>query len=111
MVHTRVAKPRPASESNRDETWFESAACRGANLQLFFDPEGESSKPRAARERAAKAVCAWCPVRRECLMFALNTPERYGIWGGLTARERTALKRRRRTTHRAGRRGPENRGR
>lgn len=111
MVHTRVAKLRLAPESNRDESWFESAACRGANLQLFFDPEGESPKPRAQRESAAKAVCAWCPVRRECLLFALETPERYGIWGGLTARERTSLKRRRRIAHRASRRGPENRGR
>jgi WhiB family redox-sensing transcriptional regulator len=78
-----------------DKSWFEAAACRDGDQRLFFDPEGEGAKPRAARERAAKAVCAWCPVRRECLIFALWAPERYGIWGGLTARERTSLRRRR----------------
>jgi WhiB family redox-sensing transcriptional regulator len=110
MVGTRVARPRPNPPSTKDESWFESAACRTADRRLFFDPEGESPKPRAARERAAKEVCAWCPVRRECLIFALATPERYGIWGGLTARERTTLKRRRRSARRVGRRGPEHRG-
>ena len=112
MVPTPVGSPRPELESHqshgqRDETWFEAAACREADLRLFFDPEGEGAKPRAERERAAKAVCSWCPVRRECLIFALATPERYGIWGGLTARERSSLRRRRHVARRGDSRKPK----
>ncbi len=108
MVLIRVGQPDPGLESNRDETWFTRAACRDVDRRLFFEPEGEAAKPRARRVRAAKAVCAQCPVRRECLMFALAAPEHYGVWGGLTARERAALTRRRvpRPTRRNDRRGP-----
>lgn len=104
----RLAGTKPGLESNRDETWFTRARCRDVDRRLFFEPEGESAKPRARRVRQAKAVCAECPVRRECLLFALATPEHYGIWGGLTARERATLKHRRPAgpTRRTDRRGP-----
>lgn len=95
MFLTGVDRPNQGLEPPRDKSWFERAACRDADRQLFFEPEGEAVKGRARRIRAAKAVCADCPVRRECLLFALATPEHYGIWGGFTARERATLKHRR----------------
>ena len=103
-----IRADRPRLEPPHDSSWFEHAACRDADRRLFFEPEGESVRLRERRVRAAKAVCAECPVRHECLLFALATPERYGIWGGLTARERSTLKLRRpaRPGGRGDRRGP-----
>jgi WhiB family redox-sensing transcriptional regulator len=108
MFVKQVAVHRSGTETNRGETWFTRAACRTADRRLFFEPEGESPKRRDKRIRAAKAVCAGCPVRRECLSFALSIPERYGIWGGFTSRERAVLKRRGTPgpSRRADRRGP-----
>jgi WhiB family redox-sensing transcriptional regulator len=69
--------------------WREEAACRGADLSLFFLSRGESAEP-------AQRLCAGCPVRQPCLEFALGHGEVHGIWGGLTARDRRALRTRRR---------------
>ena len=69
--------------------WHQHGACRGADPNLFFPERGESVKE-------AKAVCARCPVRAECLEYALENHEVVGIWGGLSARERRQLSRTRR---------------
>jgi WhiB family transcriptional regulator, redox-sensing transcriptional regulator len=71
--------------------WREEAACRGADLALFFPGRGESAQP-------ARQICARCPVRQECLEFALRHGEVHGIWGGLTERDRRALRTRHRDT-------------
>jgi WhiB family redox-sensing transcriptional regulator len=70
--------------------WRSAGACRSADPDLFF-PISDSGP---AREQAAKAkaICATCPVRRECLAFALRTGQVYGIWGGTTEHERTAVR-------------------
>ncbi|MFC8451264.1 WhiB family transcriptional regulator [Kitasatospora sp. NPDC057223] len=68
--------------------WQLHAACRDHDTRLFFHPPGERTAARAEREQEAKAVCATCPVRRECLLFALEARERYGVWGGTGERER-----------------------
>ena len=69
--------------------WQDRGRCRDLDPDLFFPPlDGESADQRHARERAAKAVCAACPVRDECLSWALANRERLGVWGGLTERER-----------------------
>ncbi len=81
--------------------WQESAACRDYDNLLFFGEEGESELERQARETRAKAVCATCPVREPCLEFAMETNQKYGIWGGLTDKERASLKRRRARSRRA----------
>ena len=65
--------------------WRELAACRGADLDLFFPGRGESARP-------ARQVCAACPVRQPCLDYAITNAITYGIWGGLTERERRALR-------------------
>jgi len=59
--------------------------------ELFFAADGERGIAKRARERAAKAVCAACPVREPCLVHALASEERHGVWGGLSERERAAL--------------------
>lgn len=69
--------------------WQDRGRCRDLDPELFFPPlDGESAEQRHARESAAKAVCAGCPVRSECLSWALTHRERLGVWGGLTERER-----------------------
>ena len=68
--------------------WQERAACQGSDARLFFGPEKERIRDREARENAAKRVCASCPVLRECRNHALQTPELFGIWGGLSETDR-----------------------
>jgi len=68
--------------------WRLHAACRGVDTELFYSPEGERGLARTARVRAAKAICATCPVKAPCAAYALQHQERYGVWGGLTESER-----------------------
>ena len=77
------------------ESWQVKAACRGPESAVFFPPTWpERRDERELREARAKTICAQCPVRAECLDFALRIREPHGIWGGLTeAERRTALAR------------------
>jgi WhiB family redox-sensing transcriptional regulator len=70
-------------------SWSTRAKCRGVDPDLFFPERGESTDP-------AKAVCMACPVQGPCLEHALTQPEKFGIWGGLSERERRRLRRQRR---------------
>jgi WhiB family redox-sensing transcriptional regulator len=72
-----------------DTDWRAHAACKGYDPEHFFSSEDLTDKQeRIERESAAKAVCARCPVRMECLDYAVAAGERYGIWGGLNPQER-----------------------
>ena len=71
--------------------WRHRAACRNADLQTFFGPEHERPKERALRERRAKAICEVCPVVGPCAAYAITHRELYGVWGGLSERERRRL--------------------
>ena len=74
-----------------ENDWRTQAACRGIDPEFFFSSEDLPNKQeRLERETAAKAVCARCTVRSECLSYALAAGERYGIWGGLNPQERRA---------------------
>jgi WhiB family transcriptional regulator, redox-sensing transcriptional regulator len=74
------------------ESWHLKAACRGPESTLFFPPSlPERREERDARECRAKLICTECPVRPECLEFALRVREPHGIWGGLTESERRRL--------------------
>jgi WhiB family transcriptional regulator, redox-sensing transcriptional regulator len=74
------------------ETWHLKAACRGPESALFFPPSApERREDREAREMTAKHICRVCPVRSDCLDFALRVREPHGIWGGLTELERRRL--------------------
>lgn len=66
--------------------WVQHAACRGVDTNLFFADRGESTKE-------AKAICAGCPVREECLTFSINNGEHFGVWGGLAEHQRRRLRR------------------
>ena len=66
--------------------WQEHALCAQTDPEAFFPEKGGST-------REAKRVCQACDVRVECLEYALAQDERFGIWGGLSERERRRLKR------------------
>jgi WhiB family transcriptional regulator, redox-sensing transcriptional regulator len=68
------------------EHWRSAAACRSVDPELFF-PISYSGKC-LDQVAQAKAICAGCQVRRQCLAFALRTRQAHGIWGGLTEQER-----------------------
>lgn len=71
--------------------WLADAACRGLDPELFFPSRGQDTSQ-------ALAVCRACPVRFECLEAALDRGEKFGIWGGMSERQRRRL---RRTRHAA----------
>lgn len=78
----------------RAAEWREAAACLGVDPDLFF-PAGEPGRPGQGHDtaRAARAVCATCPVQTECAVFALRTNMAHGVWGGMTVRELRAARR------------------
>ena len=66
--------------------WADKAKCLVAEPDTFFPEKGGST-------REAKRICSGCPVKDECLEYALENDERFGIWGGLSERERRKLRR------------------
>jgi WhiB family transcriptional regulator, redox-sensing transcriptional regulator len=82
---------RLPAPNHADWEWQQQAACRGQNTESFYHPERERGPSRLRRERAAKEVCARCPVIENCLRWALHTREPYGIWGGLSVEERDLM--------------------
>jgi WhiB family redox-sensing transcriptional regulator len=79
---------------NIETDWQERAACRGPHAAAFFPPsKPERRDEKRLREDAAKAICAACSVRRDCLNYALNVGEQHGVWGGLSEAERRAAMR------------------
>ena len=66
--------------------WRSAAACQSCDPELFFPVS--SSGPAVEQIARAKEICERCPVRRQCLAFALRTRQIYGLWGGLTEQER-----------------------
>ena len=70
-----------------EASWQERALCSQTDPEAFFPEKGGST-------REAKKICTGCEVRGECLEYALEHDERFGIWGGLSERERRRLKRR-----------------
>ena len=70
-----------------EDQWQERALCAQTDPEAFFPEKGGST-------REAKRICLGCEVRSECLEYALQHDERFGIWGGLSERERRKLKKR-----------------
>jgi WhiB family transcriptional regulator, redox-sensing transcriptional regulator len=92
-------KERPVGEETDDmrimitadpetKSWQDYANCLGVDPDLFFPERGAST-------REAKTVCKGCVVRLDCLEYALANGEKFGIWGGLSERERRRLRRQR----------------
>lgn len=95
-MHEPVAVPSlttdPVGDDGPDEIaevpqWQERALCAQTDPEAFFPEKGGST-------REAKRVCLSCDVRAECLEYALENDERFGIWGGLSERERRRVKKR-----------------
>jgi WhiB family redox-sensing transcriptional regulator len=86
--HRTAVTPAPAPVG-----WRYRAACRGADLNVFFPDRGQSAEH-------ARQICASCPVRELCLDYALRHGIVHGIWGGLTERDRRALRSRHVSTSR-----------
>ena len=78
--HTEVEEDNPLA-------WQTDALCAQTDPEAFFPEKGGST-------RDAKRICTSCDVRDQCLEYALQNDERFGIWGGLSERERRKLKRR-----------------
>ncbi len=68
-------------------SWQADALCAQTDPEAFFPEKGGST-------RDAKKICGQCEVKAECLEYALSNDERFGIWGGLSERERRRLRRR-----------------
>lgn len=66
--------------------WMKDAVCASTDPESFFPERGGSP-------RDAKKFCLSCPVRAQCLAYAMGRDERFGVWGGLSERERRRLKR------------------
>ena len=77
-----------------DRGWQAQANCMGVDPDLFFPERGAST-------REAKEVCRGCVVREDCLEFALDNGEKFGIWGAMSERERRRLRRARAIERRA----------
>jgi WhiB family transcriptional regulator, redox-sensing transcriptional regulator len=78
-------EPEPMPPPTPDQ-WQDRALCAQTDPEAFFPEKGGST-------REAKKICLGCEVRSECLDYALAHDERFGIWGGLSERERRRLKR------------------
>ncbi len=68
------------------EPWWDQARCAEADTDVFYPK-------KSASPRKAKRYCAECVVREPCLRYALERKEQFGVWGGMTARQRRALSR------------------
>ena len=74
-------------ETDKDQDWRAYALCASTDPELFF-------AAGALEHKMAKVVCRKCPVRSECLAYAMDAPIDHGIWGGMTERERRRYRRR-----------------
>ncbi len=110
MVITQLPKqrgaPPPGQGQDRGQQrapqsrdWWRWAACRDADPELFFPVTAHG--PGKEEIEQAKALCAGCRVRRQCLQFALATHQMHGVWGGTTEDERQLHVRRERQRGRA----------
>lgn len=89
----RYNREQAAAEIADGRRWQDFGECRG-DMNLFFGPENEKIDPKRQREALAKAVCARCVVKADCLQYALQADEKFGVWGGLGEQERQLLLRR-----------------
>lgn len=84
---------------DRDDDWQDYAACIGYDRKTFFGPDEsdpeESPNEKHERQDHARSVCRKCPVRVECLEYALAYNIRYGVWGGMTDEQRRSEQRKR----------------
>ena len=85
LMAIAVAPAPDVDEGCLELAWQQKALCAQTDPESFFPEKGGST-------REAKRVCLTCEVRTECLAYALDNDERFGIWGGLSERERRRVK-------------------
>jgi len=85
LITSRTAFGGDDEAANGELEWQERALCAQTDPEAFFPEKGGST-------REAKRVCMSCEVRVQCLDYALENDERFGIWGGLSERERRRVK-------------------
>ena len=83
-----MAKLGASDKDTEEPSWHDFANCLGVDPDLFFPERGASTKE-------AKEVCRGCVVRGDCLVYALQNGEKFGIWGGMSERERRRIRRQR----------------
>ncbi|GEE03712.1 transcriptional regulator WhiB [Gordonia spumicola] len=83
---TAVASDFEALFDAVEDEWQDRALCAQTDPEAFFPEKGGST-------REAKRICSGCEVKADCLEYALHNDERFGIWGGMSERERRRLKR------------------
>ena len=86
-----LSSSRNLSLAAENDHWRSDSACRDTDPDLFF-PVGTTGQALVQIERA-REVCNQCPVKRDCLEFALETNQDSGIWGGTSEEERRAIRR------------------
>src|SRR5689334_11276259 len=87
-----MRKPQRLPQPSLDAyEWQDRASCRSVPVAVFFQSENSRGGVRSKAEEAAKRVCHDCPVLTSCRAHAIAA-EDYGVWGGLTALERAALR-------------------
>ncbi|MBG6239569.1 WhiB family redox-sensing transcriptional regulator [Mycetocola sp. CAN_C7] len=86
-VQLGVPGVRKAVDDDNPLSWQTDSLCAQTDPEAFFPEKGGST-------RDAKRICTSCEVRSQCLEYALENDERFGIWGGLSERERRKLKKR-----------------
>lgn len=74
--------------------WQEEGSCRNQDPEIFFLDYNLRGKAKRQKEQTAISICNDCPVKQQCLEHALNTPEIYGVWGGMTEEQRHVIMRR-----------------
>ncbi len=79
-------RPQQPVDDGNPLAWQTDALCAQTDPEAFFPEKGGST-------RDAKKICTTCEVRAQCLEYALTNDERFGIWGGLSERERRKLRR------------------
>ena len=85
----QVGTPNP-TVVNDPSNWRHRALCRFLGVEVFFSPDHETQGEKTRRERVARNICAACPVQDICREDAITRQEAYGIWGGITEKERRA---------------------
>ena len=81
----RATRPKRLRHVEAAQSWMRSAACADADPEIFF--------PKTSRQPATEAtqICSGCPVKARCLEYSLVNEEEFGVWGGLTEKERRQL--------------------
>ena len=80
-----------SEHSVEHESWRKHAACSGMDTSVFYPGDRERGPTLARRERRAKQICQQCAVIKNCLKWALDAREPFGVWGGTSAKERARM--------------------